>query len=44
MHLRNVEVPPEYATLLQLREMLGISSEKATKIEKQINKTDSFVI
>jgi len=44
MHILNAELPPDYATLLQLQEMLGISPQSAVKIEKDIFHTDAFTI
>ena len=40
----NAEVPADYATLLQLREMFGITGEIAKKIERGISMSDNFVI
>ncbi len=36
LHLKNTEVPPNFATLLQLQEMLGLNQEEADKIELDI--------
>ena len=33
LHLTNTEQPPNFGTLLQLQEMLGISQEEAERLE-----------
>ncbi|GLC53943.1 hypothetical protein PLESTB_000890300 [Pleodorina starrii] len=39
LHLQNAEVPPNFATLLQLQEMLGLGQEEAEKIELEVMHT-----
>ncbi|PNH07443.1 hypothetical protein TSOC_006114 [Tetrabaena socialis] len=39
LHLHNAEVPPNFATLLQLQEMLGLNQEEAEKIELDVMQT-----
>ncbi|KXZ41835.1 hypothetical protein GPECTOR_267g691 [Gonium pectorale] len=39
LHLLNAEVPPNFATLLQLQEMLGLGQEEAEKIELDVMQT-----
>ncbi|EFJ47719.1 hypothetical protein VOLCADRAFT_91767 [Volvox carteri f. nagariensis] len=36
LHLQNAEVPPNFATLLQLQEMLGLNQDEAEKIELEV--------
>ena len=36
LHLQNTEMPPNFATLLQLREMLAISEVDAERLEKDV--------
>lgn len=36
LHLQNSDFPPEYATLLQLREMLNIDPDDADRIEMEV--------
>eukprot|EP00210_Caulerpa_lentillifera_P004071 g3884.t1 len=44
MYLLNADVPPDYGVLLQLRELLGISTKAAAGIEDNIYKMDAFSI
>ncbi|KAG2491807.1 hypothetical protein HYH03_009967 [Edaphochlamys debaryana] len=39
LHLQNAEVPPNFATLLQLQEMLGLQQDEAEKIELEVMQT-----
>ncbi|GIL84731.1 hypothetical protein Vretimale_14477 [Volvox reticuliferus] len=39
LHLQNAEVPPNFATLLQLQEMLGLNQDEAEKIELEVMQT-----
>lgn len=41
LHLQNTEIPPNFAVLLQLREMLGIPKSEADNIESEILRTPS---
>lgn len=41
MHIQNTEFPPNFATLLQLREMLGIAKDQADLLEKEALQTPS---
>lgn len=36
LHLQNTEVPPNFAILLQLREMLAISEADAEQLEVEV--------
>eukprot|EP00877_Chromochloris_zofingiensis_P008509 jgi/Chrzof1/3911/Cz13g13040.t1 len=36
LHIANTEVPPSFATLLQLREMLGLTATEAEKLELEV--------
>lgn len=36
LHLTHTEQPPNYATLLQLQEMLGLSQQEAEKLEVEV--------
>jgi hypothetical protein len=36
LHLKNGSVPPNFATLLQLREMLGLSPSDSEMVEEEI--------
>lgn len=38
LHIQNTEVPPNYAMLLQLRELLGLGHDEAEELEKQVLK------
>ncbi|GMH37973.1 hypothetical protein BSKO_05857 [Bryopsis sp. KO-2023] len=44
LHIQNEEIPPDFATLLQLRNMLGISESTAERIEKGIQESNVFTI
>lgn len=44
LHIQNEEIPPDFATLLQLRNMLGLSESQAEQIEKKIQESDAFAI
>lgn len=41
LHLENTEVPPDFAVLLQLREMLSISEADAEKLETEVFESGS---
>lgn len=41
LHLQNTEMPPNFATLLQLREMLAIPEEDAEQLETDVFETGS---
>ena len=41
LHLQNTEMPPDFATLLQLREMLSISETDAEQLETEIFESGS---
>ena len=36
LHLKNGAVPPNFATLLQLRELLGLSPKESEMVEEEI--------
>jgi hypothetical protein len=36
LHLKNTEVPPNFAVLLQLRDMLGLSAAQADALEQEV--------
>jgi hypothetical protein len=36
LHLKNTEVPPNFAVLLQLRDMLDLSQQEADDIEQEV--------
>lgn len=36
LHLLNSEVPPDFATLLQLRELFALSDDEAERLEKEL--------
>jgi hypothetical protein len=38
LHIQNTEVPPNFAVLLQLRELLGLGADEAEELEKQVLK------
>lgn len=38
LHIQNTEVPPNFAVLLQLRELLGLGADEAEDLEKQVLK------
>lgn len=38
LHIQNTEVPPNYAMLLQLRQLLGLGRDEAEDLEKQVLK------
>jgi hypothetical protein len=45
LHIRNTEHPPNFATLLQLQEMLGLSQVEADRIETELlNSPGAFAI
>jgi len=45
LHLQHTEQPPNFATLLQLQEMLGLSQEDAAKLEMEVlNSPGAFAI
>lgn len=37
-HIQNTEVPPNFAVLLQLRELLGLGTDEAEALEKEVLK------
>lgn len=39
LHLQNAEVPPNFATLLQLQEMLGLNQDEAENLELEVMQT-----
>jgi hypothetical protein len=39
LHITNTEHPPNFATLLQLQEMLGMSQEEAERVEMEVLQT-----
>jgi len=39
LHITNTEHPPNFATLLQLQEMLGLSQEEAERVEIEVLQT-----
>jgi len=41
VHLKNTQVPPNFAVLLQMREMLGIKPETAEAIEEDVMHADA---
>ena len=41
LHLENTEVPPDFAILLQLREMLSIPEADAEKLETEVFESGS---
>jgi hypothetical protein len=36
LHIENTEVPPNFAVLLQLRQMLGLDADTAEQIEDTV--------
>jgi hypothetical protein len=36
LHIQHTEVPPNFATLLQLRELLGLATEESEALEKDV--------
>jgi hypothetical protein len=36
LHIENTEVPPNFAVLLQLRQMLGLDADTAEQIEADV--------
>lgn len=38
LHIQNTEVPPNFAVLLQLRELLGLGAAEAEELEQQVLK------
>jgi hypothetical protein len=36
LHIQNTEVPPNFAVLLQLRELLGLAADESEELESQV--------